>query len=169
MYNSSIILFELSHAICMDVLLCLGYTLLGQRAVTLTVHLMRLGTSVLLVLSEVLFWFPYIHIRVWQLLLVYCVRENALNIFMLRLDSRLRVVTDILIALNHFGVVALRKLISILEWTLSLLVHRRLPGRVILGLDTLILVDINKLVLIYLLTALVGQVFGVSWILQPQM
>lgn len=67
---------------------------------------------------------------------------------MLRLDSRLRVVPDILIAVNHFSVVSLRKLISVLERTLSLLVHRLLSGRVILCLDPLILVDINKLVLI---------------------
>lgn len=67
---------------------------------------------------------------------------------MLRLDSRLRVVPDILIAVNHFSVVSLRKLISVLERTLSLLVHRLLSGRVILCLHPLILVDINKLVLI---------------------
>jgi hypothetical protein len=67
---------------------------------------------------------------------------------MLRLDSRLRVVPDILIAVNHFSVVSLRKLISVLERTLSLLVHRLLSGRVILCLDPLILVDINELVLI---------------------
>ena len=67
---------------------------------------------------------------------------------MLRLDSRLRVLPDILIAVNHFSVVSLRKLISVLERTLSLLVHRLLSGRVILCLDPLILVDINELVLI---------------------
>jgi len=102
--------------------------------------------------------------------LVYRVRENALDIFIMLLDSRLRVVPNILTVLNNFSVVSLRKLIRVLELTLTLLLHRSLSGRVILRLDPLILVDINKLVLVNLLTArLVRQIFGVSWILKAQM
>ena len=83
------------------------------------------------------------------------------------LDSRLRVIVPSfprILVINQFSVVSLRKLIGILEGTLSLLMHH-LASRVILCLQSLILVDINELLS---LTALF-HVFAVSWVLKAQM